>query len=269
MKQPILGQKIQEWRKAKGLTQEELVERCNLNVRTIQRIEAGEVTPRPYTVKAIMEVLEVNFSDEVVETNQLPGPKGAMANSMSSWLRTSFFCGILYLILSMVEGLFDLQLLTDSNSFRDVSPLFYISLKFGIIVLFLFFNLSFFKLAELSRNYFLQVMTVILILATCIFLVEDIIVFIFHFESKFSLILRAVISGIIYVLFAASFLNQSKDKKVIYTVAVAVGIVTGICFMTVVFAIPGLILLTVFEVVLVVLLYQEYEKMSGPKHVFG
>ncbi|MCS5489833.1 helix-turn-helix domain-containing protein [Algoriphagus limi] len=46
MKQPELGKKISELRKAKGMTQEELVEKCNLNVRTIQRIEAGEVTPR-------------------------------------------------------------------------------------------------------------------------------------------------------------------------------------------------------------------------------
>lgn len=38
MKQPELGKKISELRKAKGLTQEELVEKCNLNVRTIQRI---------------------------------------------------------------------------------------------------------------------------------------------------------------------------------------------------------------------------------------
>ncbi|HEY3371256.1 MAG TPA: helix-turn-helix transcriptional regulator [Prolixibacteraceae bacterium] len=44
MKQPDLGKKIAELRKAKSLTQEELVEKCNLNVRTLQRIEAGVVT---------------------------------------------------------------------------------------------------------------------------------------------------------------------------------------------------------------------------------
>ncbi len=32
MKQPDLGKKIAELRKAKGLTQEELVEKCNLNL---------------------------------------------------------------------------------------------------------------------------------------------------------------------------------------------------------------------------------------------
>ena len=56
MKQPQLGQKILELRKQKGFTQEELVAQCNINVRTIQRIEAGEVNPRSYTVKIILEV---------------------------------------------------------------------------------------------------------------------------------------------------------------------------------------------------------------------
>ncbi|MGM0473729.1 MAG: helix-turn-helix domain-containing protein [Bacteroidota bacterium] len=39
MAQPELGKRIAELRKARGLTQEELVEKCNLSVRTLQRIE--------------------------------------------------------------------------------------------------------------------------------------------------------------------------------------------------------------------------------------
>ncbi len=58
MKQPDLGKKIAELRKTKGLTQEEVIQRCNINVRTLQRIEAGEVTPRYYTIKLILEALE-------------------------------------------------------------------------------------------------------------------------------------------------------------------------------------------------------------------
>ncbi len=64
MQQPELGRKIAELRKAKGFTQEELVEQCHLNVRTLQRIEAGEVIPRSYTLKAISEVLEFRFNKE-------------------------------------------------------------------------------------------------------------------------------------------------------------------------------------------------------------
>lgn len=66
MKQPELGQKIVELRSKKGLTQEELVEICNLNVRTLQRIESGKVSPRFYTIKVIFEALNYNINDEVI-----------------------------------------------------------------------------------------------------------------------------------------------------------------------------------------------------------
>lgn len=63
MKQPELGKKIAELRKAKGLTQEELVEKCNINVRTLQRIESGEATPRSYTIKIIFAALDYSIYD--------------------------------------------------------------------------------------------------------------------------------------------------------------------------------------------------------------
>ncbi len=57
MNQPELGKKIAELRKAKGLTQDELVEQCNISVRTLQRIESGEVMPRSYTLRIIFSAL--------------------------------------------------------------------------------------------------------------------------------------------------------------------------------------------------------------------
>ncbi|MBL7792488.1 MAG: helix-turn-helix domain-containing protein [Saprospiraceae bacterium] len=68
MKQRELGIKLAELRKAKGLTQEDIVAKCNINIRTLQRIEAGEVVPRSYTLQAILSVLEVDFTGF---TNQL------------------------------------------------------------------------------------------------------------------------------------------------------------------------------------------------------
>jgi|GEM_PF-829522 len=62
MTQPELGKKIADLRKQKGLTQEELVEKCNVNVRTLQRIESGEVNPRRYTVKLIFEALDYDIN---------------------------------------------------------------------------------------------------------------------------------------------------------------------------------------------------------------
>ena len=60
MNQPELGKKIVELRKSKGLTQEELVSKCNITVRTLQRIESGVVTPRSYTIKMLFAALDYN-----------------------------------------------------------------------------------------------------------------------------------------------------------------------------------------------------------------
>ncbi|HEY5122155.1 MAG TPA: helix-turn-helix transcriptional regulator [Ignavibacteria bacterium] len=61
MNQPELGKKIAELRKSKGLTQEDLVSKCNLTVRTLQRIESGVVTPRSYTIKMLFTALDYNL----------------------------------------------------------------------------------------------------------------------------------------------------------------------------------------------------------------
>jgi len=61
MKQPELGRKIAELRKVKGLTQEELVSKCNITVRTLQRIESGVGSPRSYTIKILFTALDYNI----------------------------------------------------------------------------------------------------------------------------------------------------------------------------------------------------------------
>jgi transcriptional regulator with XRE-family HTH domain len=64
MKQPDLGLKVSELRQQKGLTQEQLAERCEVSARTIQRIESGEVDPRAYTLHCLGEALEFDFGEE-------------------------------------------------------------------------------------------------------------------------------------------------------------------------------------------------------------
>ena len=64
MNQPDLGLKVSDLRQQKGLTQEQLAERCEVSSRTIQRIESGEVDPRSYTLKCLSEALEFDFGGE-------------------------------------------------------------------------------------------------------------------------------------------------------------------------------------------------------------
>lgn len=70
------GTKLIEARKTKGLTQEEVAEKCKITVRTIQRIESGLVKPRTFTIKVISETLGFDFFEtsnagyEVLSENQ-------------------------------------------------------------------------------------------------------------------------------------------------------------------------------------------------------
>lgn len=257
IKQPLLGQKIQEWRKAKGLTQEELVERCNINVRTIQRIEAGEVTPRSYTVKAILDVLEVNSDD--VKTVAIEGEDQIKGTEISSWLKFSFIAGIIYLIFATAESLFDAYLFMEKFSHSLEIGYAYTFLKVSVLILFSMFTIAFFKLGTLFSNVLLKAVAILLILTTGTFIVEDIAVYWMGQELLLSLIFRSMVSGVLYVLFAVCLLQLSKSRGKIYLIAGVFGILTGVSFLTVVFAIPGLILLTVFELLLIILLHQEYK----------
>jgi len=61
-----LGNSISQIRKSKGLSQEELAESAQINLRTVQRIESGETEPHGNTLKNICRVLEVHI-EEVLE----------------------------------------------------------------------------------------------------------------------------------------------------------------------------------------------------------
>jgi transcriptional regulator with XRE-family HTH domain len=83
MKQPELGKRIAELRKSKGLTQDELVEKCNLSVRTLQRIESGEVMPRSYTIKTIFTALDYNIYES---SNNVSNKFNNTRLIISNWL---------------------------------------------------------------------------------------------------------------------------------------------------------------------------------------
>src|SRR5512141_1576412 len=71
MNQPDLGLKVSELRQQKGLTQEQLAERCEVSARTIQRIESGEVDPRAYTLHCLGEALDFDFGEENTSNENL------------------------------------------------------------------------------------------------------------------------------------------------------------------------------------------------------
>lgn len=58
-----IGNRIKEIRNSLGMTQQELAEAAKIDLRTIQRIENGEVLPRSYTLKLIAKALSTDASE--------------------------------------------------------------------------------------------------------------------------------------------------------------------------------------------------------------
>ncbi|OUS00559.1 transcriptional regulator [Flavobacteriales bacterium 33_180_T64] len=69
MKQQTLKENLLYQRKLKGYTQDELSERTTVGVRTIQRIEKGEVQPHLQTVKLLAVGLNIEVDDLIVLDN--------------------------------------------------------------------------------------------------------------------------------------------------------------------------------------------------------
>ncbi len=71
MEQPELGIRVSNLRQEQGFTQEQLAEYCEVSTRTIQRIENGEVEPRPFTRNNLSNVLEFDFNADQAKSENL------------------------------------------------------------------------------------------------------------------------------------------------------------------------------------------------------
>ena len=150
MKQPALGKRISELRKEKGLTQEELVEQCNINVRTIQRIEAGEVNPRSYTIKTILEVLGQN-SKMISETIESEESKYMLSKDDAKNLNMSWVFGIFYIVVCVAGVIMETYFITKSSTNTELL-LFRLPYSIAFFILLIYFLNGYKILAKKFNN---------------------------------------------------------------------------------------------------------------------
>jgi transcriptional regulator with XRE-family HTH domain len=89
------GQLIKELRLKKGITQEDLAAKTDISVRTIQRIENGDVDPRAYTLQSIAAALEVDYAVLVYSEQEL----NVTDEKKSKWLPLIHLSGLFLLII--------------------------------------------------------------------------------------------------------------------------------------------------------------------------
>ncbi len=175
MKQPELGKKISELRKDRGLTQEELVDKCNISVRTLQRIESGEVTPRSYTVKTILAALEYdltkisdlddktapNFFEWLREILLIEISPDRPADYIVKQLNIAWLSGLIYFILGFLEGAAEYYRIKEHQMIFSIP--FYVCMKISVLIAFFFFQRGFIIVGHLFKNYLLKIMSFFLI----------------------------------------------------------------------------------------------------------
>lgn len=262
MKQPELGKKISEMRKAKGLTQEELVELCNLNVRTIQRIEAGEVTPRSYTIKALFQALgiEWNQSENDVSIRK--------ENQKPLWLYAGLTGGLIYFMLSYFEISMEIEWLAG----MEVNMASFVSIKIGVFLTFSIFIIGLIKLSYIFPNRILQLALWAMLASNAIWYSVDLIALSTSLLAiKDYYYVKVSSFGVFYGLMGVGVLAYKNLWSNITQVIGALGVVTGILMFSVIGAGIGLVPLTMFELGLIIFLVWGINKIgrrSSPDSTF-
>ncbi len=229
MKQPALGKKIFELRKQKGLTQEELVEKCNINVRTIQRIEAGETSPRSYTIKTILNALgeEYEVVEEKIKKVNFETTLGVSSVNIKKVLKLSWILGIVYFIFGFVE--FTSEYFRIEHEVSVFSTIILALVKVISITTFFFFMRGFTALGKVYENNLLTIISIITIVTFSVFGVIEIAALFMLFEwIYFILIIKMLLFGLLTVMLGISVALLHKQIGVFALVTGVVEIIAGL-----------------------------------------
>jgi transcriptional regulator with XRE-family HTH domain len=105
----IVAEKISETRKAKGLTQEELAEKSQVNLRTTQRIENNESEPRGKTLNLICDALQLDTAELTLNENR-------KLNGIGAKIVNGLFLVALNIVLMGIFGFLTLDNNSNINS---------------------------------------------------------------------------------------------------------------------------------------------------------
>jgi len=272
MKQPELGLKISELRKSKGLTQEELVEQCNISVRTIQRIEAGEVTPRSYTIKTILSALDYDLDQIITKEDSkiasefkklflLEIDDSKEAGFLTKQLNIAWISGLIYFALGFAE--IPIDYFRYAKDELVTSTTIYILLKVVVLASIIFFMRGFVLTGKIFKNYLQRITAFIFIFVSVVFYTFDIIsLFTGEIDSEVIAGAYGITYGIMGVLFGIAMLRLQNILGSIATITGIFEIVTYSCFLTIILVVLGFALLTPTIILEVIVLYKAYAMLK-------
>jgi len=276
MKQPELGKKIVELRREKGLTQEELVDRCNISVRTLQRIETGEVTPRVYTIKTILAALDYDLNKISDNESSFFGKiklffqdlllidldQDRPADYLVRQMNIAWISGLIFFIAGFAEAPAEYFRMEEDRMIFSYT--FYVIMKITVLVSFFFFQRGFILVGLIYKNYLLKIASYILIFCLVLFIGYDIIsVFNEDVEREFILAGEAMTFGGACIIFGFSLTRLGNVVGTIANFAGVFEIVAGCFYITVFLFFIGDILLIPADLFGIAILYKTGELIKS------
>jgi len=219
MKQPELGKRLNEIRIQKGITQKELSDLCSVDIRTIQRIEAGEVEPRMSTVKILAAALEY---DELVSPQNTAIIK---SDQFRTVLLISLIAGFFYFFNFILYTV----VVPNFTSISGGPALFLLSMV-HVISGGLFF-LGFIITGWKYKNNLLLITSVSIIILIVLFVIVEMLARVTG-NSVFVYLIRATVFliGISGVLFGSGLIKTGSSGKILFIFAGIIQIAQNLMF---------------------------------------
>ena len=267
MQQPELGRRLTALRKERNLTQEELVQKSHVSVRTIQRIEAGEVMPRLITVRILLEALGESYESFSTIQNQVMETK---SNSSSpnhrNTMLVAILAGAIYLVSEVILCMLDISWLTNGREWGFRMNIIYASLTGVMVISLALFARGFIALSGVFENTLLRVAAYLLIIITAGKSFLDI-ASLSASDIESVWIPYAVVSvlmGVVSIVFGIALMQLQDGMGELSRVAGILEVIMGCLLITVVLFFVSYLILIPTVVIEMMVLYRGYEYFSNP-----
>jgi transcriptional regulator with XRE-family HTH domain len=269
MQQPELGRRLTALRKERNLTQEELVEKSHVSVRTIQRIEAGEVLPRLSTVKILLEALGVSYESlSPKQTHVMETQKNTLPTTNRNTLLVAALAGAVYLISEIILGAMDIAWLANEGDWNFTINAVYIGLTVVMVISCVLFARGFIALSTVFENGLLKVAAYVLI----VFVVgkgilDTITLSATDIESLWlPYSVGSILFGALSIVFGVALIRLQDSMGELARIAGLLEIVMGCLLITVVLFFVSYVIMVPAVIVEILVLYRGYEYLSKTEY---
>ena len=205
MAQQSIGQRVCELRNQKGMTQKDLSETCNIDIRTIQRIEADEVAPRMSTLKLLAAALETEL-DDLSGNDEMP----LLKSVSSELLMVCFLAGVINWLGWILYGPF----LPRTEFLLSIwLPLAFLNVLTGVV-----YYYGFFHLASVRSNTVLKIGILVILVCIPLFLISMLLIDSTSWGTHLNKLIIFIL-GINNFLIGSGFLKHQKRFQTLYKVA--------------------------------------------------